>query len=82
MRLAAARAGLWGFGSIAFVFVIFGSYFKDTSTAETIVWLVFIGLVVAGIVFFWTWHGIEEENRELELKRRKAHENDDARKTP
>lgn len=83
MRLAAARAGLWFFGTIIFVFVIFGSYFKDTSTVETIVWLVFIGLVVGGVIFCKEWHDYEQEERKHRLaERRKALNSTDTRKTP
>ena len=83
MRLAASRAGLWFFGTIIFVFVIFGSYFKDTSTVETIVWLVFIGLVVAGAVFCKEWYDYEQEERKLKLaERRKAANSSSTSKTP
>jgi hypothetical protein len=83
MKLAAARAGLWFFGTILFVLVLWSDMLKDKSLTEQIVILLFLGFVVGGTVFFWTWHQSTEEDRELELtERRKALESDDSRKTP
>ncbi|MGB3946182.1 MAG: hypothetical protein WBK76_05095 [Candidatus Saccharimonadales bacterium] len=77
MKLAAARAGAWFFGIIIFVMLFLNDMFKNKSLTEQIVTLLFFGFVAGGAAFFWTWHQVMEEDRELELaERRKALEND------
>ena len=83
MKLAAARGGLWFFGTILFILLFMNDLVKDKSLTEQIVILLFFGFIVGGVVFFWTWHQAAKEDRELELtERRKALESDDVRKTP
>lgn len=86
MRLAAARAGLWFFGTIIFVFFMFYDTWKEdsTSTGEIIGTLAFFGTIVGGVVFFYTWYEYEQKERELrDAERRKAlKSSDDTRKTP
>lgn len=73
MREAFARAGLWFFGSILFIIVIGGDTIKDSksSDGEIIASVVAIAFIVAGAVFFLTWHGYEKEERELKLEERR-----------
>ena len=70
MKLAAARAGLWFFGIIIFIFVIGSDHFKDEPFGEVIATLLFFGVIVGGTVFFWTWHQVVEEDRRLEVAER------------
>jgi len=73
MKLAAARAGGWFFGTIIFILLFMPSTVKDKSLAEGIVMLIFYGFIAGGAVFFWTWYKVVEEDRELEAQeRRKA----------
>lgn len=71
MRLAAARAGLWFFGSIIFIAVFLGSIFEDMSTAESIATLVFFGAVIAGAVFCYSWYEHEQEERKQQQAERR-----------
>lgn len=84
MRLAAARAGLWFFGTIIFVFMFSGDNFDGKSDGEIIGSLVFLATVVAGVVFFYTWYDHEQKERELRnAERKKAlKSSDDTSKTP
>lgn len=86
MRLAAARAGLWFFGTVIFVLFLYYDTWKEKSTSigEVIGTLAFFATIVAGVVFFYTWHEYEEKERELRnAERRKAlKSSDDTRKTP
>lgn len=86
MRLAAARAGLWFFGTVIAIFILGSDTWKkeSVSTGEMIGTLAFFATVVAGVVFFYTWHEYEQKERELrDAERRKALEDsNDTSKTP
>ena len=86
MRLAAARAGLWFFGTAIFVFILGSDTWKkeSISTWEMIGTLAFFATIVGGAVFFYTWYDHEQKERELRnAERRKAlKSSDDSSKTP
>lgn len=71
MRLAFAKAGLWFFGSIIFVYMFWTDSLKNTSKADIIFTLLLVGIVAGGTAFFWEWHTIEKEKHELEMQARR-----------
>ena len=72
MKLAFVRGGLWFFASIIIVAFITGGNFEGASTQTILLFLGGVGFLGGGLGFFITLYDYMREERELELKSRRA----------
>lgn len=74
MRQAFARAGLWFFGALVVVSLFFNESINNKTDSDNEFWMVVIiaAFVTAGIVFFYTWNVLEQEERALRNKERQS----------